>query len=78
MKQSKIGLDGDGEPTITCNFHNSVFSLNDGKCKAWCTGLMGIPGSGFLGEKERAEKHHDEIDNQRDCNSQYIRRNLNY
>ena len=37
-----------GTPTITCNFHNSKFSLNDGKCTAWCTGALGIPGTGFL------------------------------
>lgn len=38
-----------GVPTITCNFHNSVFDLNDGSCKQWCTSVLGIPNSGMFG-----------------------------
>ena len=39
-----------GQATITCNFHNSKFALEDGKCTAWCTGAFNIPGTGFLGK----------------------------
>lgn len=38
MKKGKIDVEQGGVPTITCNFHNSKFSLEDGKCTAWCTG----------------------------------------
>ena len=31
-----------------CNFHNSKFSLEDGSCKTWCSGVLGLPGTGFL------------------------------
>jgi nitrite reductase/ring-hydroxylating ferredoxin subunit len=48
MKKGSIGMSG-GSPTITCNFHNSVFDLNDGSCKEWCTGVLGIPNSGMFG-----------------------------
>ena len=33
MKKGPIGMDADGVPTITCNFHNSAFSLEDGSAK---------------------------------------------
>ena len=48
MKKGKIEIEN-GTPTITCNFHNSKFSIEDGKCTAWCTGVLGMPNSGFLG-----------------------------
>eukprot|EP01035_Chromulina_nebulosa_P036812 gene36812-49649_t len=44
MKKGKIEKDAAGNPTITCNFHNSVFSLSDGSCTAWCTGILGNSG----------------------------------
>jgi nitrite reductase/ring-hydroxylating ferredoxin subunit len=49
MKRGTIssGVNGD-DPTITCNFHNSVFSLNDGSCKTWCSKVMGIPGTEWI------------------------------
>ena len=50
MKKGKINKDSAGNPTITCNFHNSEFSLSDGSCKKWCSGVFGIPGSGFLAQ----------------------------
>ena len=34
MKKGQITVEN-GQPTITCNFHNSKFSLNDGACTAW-------------------------------------------
>jgi nitrite reductase/ring-hydroxylating ferredoxin subunit len=34
MKKGPITVEN-GEPTITCNFHNSKFELNTGKCTAW-------------------------------------------
>lgn len=34
MKKGAITVEN-GQPTITCNFHNSKFSLNDGACTAW-------------------------------------------
>ncbi len=48
MKTGEISTGTDGQPTITCKFHNSQFNLNDGKCVSWCTGVMGVPGTGFL------------------------------
>lgn len=48
MKKGKIDLDDNGNPQITCNFHNSKFSLEDGKCNKWCTGVLGIPNTGFI------------------------------
>ena len=50
MKRGPILLgekEGD-DPTITCNFHNSVFSLKDGSCKTWCSAVMGLPGTQWL------------------------------
>jgi len=47
MKKGKIEVE-DGVPTITCSFHNSKFSLNDGKCVQWCTGVLGQKND-FLG-----------------------------
>ena len=47
MKKGKIEIEN-GTPTITCNFHNSKFSIEDGKCTAWCTGVLGVQ-SGFVG-----------------------------
>ena len=47
MKKGAINSTPNG-PTITCNFHNSVFSLEDGSCKQWCSSVLGIPGTGFL------------------------------
>ena len=49
MKNAKIGIEDDGIPIITCTIHNSKFSLEDGSCKGWCQGLLGIPGTGFIG-----------------------------
>ena len=43
MKKGAIDVQN-GTPTITCNFHNSKFSLTDGSCKSWCTGVLGLPG----------------------------------
>jgi nitrite reductase/ring-hydroxylating ferredoxin subunit len=47
MKKGAIDVEN-GVPTITCNFHNSKFSMVDGSCKVWCSGVMGMPGTGFL------------------------------
>lgn len=49
MKKGKIEKDASGKPIITCNFHNSKFSMEDGSCTAWCTGVLGLPNTGFLG-----------------------------
>eukprot|EP00607_Mallomonas_marina_P003749 CAMPEP_0182428054 /NCGR_PEP_ID=MMETSP1167-20130531/20987_1 /TAXON_ID=2988 /ORGANISM="Mallomonas Sp, Strain CCMP3275" /LENGTH=96 /DNA_ID=CAMNT_0024610699 /DNA_START=280 /DNA_END=570 /DNA_ORIENTATION=- len=53
MKRGAIETTSDG-PVITCNFHNSKFSMETGECKQWCTAVMGIPGSemfaGFSGK----------------------------
>ena len=48
MKTGEIGTGTNGQPTITCKFHNSKFQLEDGKCVSWCQGVMGLPGTGFL------------------------------
>ena len=46
MKRGTIEVDKDsGEACITCNFHNSKFSLADGECKVWCNQVFGIPGT---------------------------------
>mmetsp|Transcript_21234 Transcript_21234/g.33570 ORF Transcript_21234/g.33570 Transcript_21234/m.33570 type:complete len:86 (+) Transcript_21234:2-259(+) len=47
MKKGAITSEG-GVPTITCNFHNSKFSMKDGSCQLWCDKVLGIPGTGFL------------------------------
>eukprot|EP01041_Mallomonas_annulata_P007939 gene7939-16265_t len=47
MKKGAITETPEG-PTITCNFHNSAFSLSNGECKQWCQAVLGIPGTGFL------------------------------
>lgn len=49
MKRGKI-IKGDNanDPTITCNFHNSEFSLKDGSCKIWCSKVMGVPGTEWI------------------------------
>ena len=41
MKRGKISNDF-GVPTITCNFHNSCFELESGKCTKWVTGALGF------------------------------------
>lgn len=60
MKKGAIGTDETGQPTITCNFHNSKFSLKDGSCQQWCSGVLGIPNTGFfanaMGKLGGAEK----------------------
>ena len=35
MKKGAIDVEN-GKATITCNFHNSKFSLEDGSCTQWC------------------------------------------
>jgi nitrite reductase/ring-hydroxylating ferredoxin subunit len=35
----------DGVPTLRCNFHNSIFSMEDGECLTWCSGVLGIKGT---------------------------------
>lgn len=47
MKTGEISTTN-GQPVITCKFHNSQFQLEDGKCVQWCKGVMGMPGTGFL------------------------------
>jgi len=47
MKKGAITATPSG-PTITCNFHNTIFSLEDGSCKQWCTKVLGIPGTEFV------------------------------
>jgi nitrite reductase/ring-hydroxylating ferredoxin subunit len=47
MKKGKIATE-DGKPTLTCNFHNSCFELESGKCTQWVTGALGFK-SGILG-----------------------------
>ena len=47
LLQGKISVE-QGVPVITCNFHNSKFSLEDGSCKAWCTGVFGLPNTEFF------------------------------
>ena len=44
MKRGKISTEG-GTPTITCNFHNSCFELETGKCTKWVTGALGVQNS---------------------------------
>lgn len=41
MKKGKVTSEG-GEPTLVCNFHNSCFRLQDGKCTKWVTGALGL------------------------------------
>ena len=41
MKKGKISVD-EGTPTLTCNFHNSCFSLETGACTKWVTGALGV------------------------------------
>eukprot|EP00977_Amphora_coffeiformis_P012615 scaffold3181_cov167-Amphora_coffeaeformis.AAC.4 len=57
MKKGKISTE-DGTPTLTCNFHNSCFSLETGACTKWVTGALGVQNkfvSGLMG-KVGAEK----------------------
>lgn len=41
MKKGKIEAGPDGVPVITCNFHNSCFKMDSGKCTKWVTGALG-------------------------------------
>ncbi|KAL1495534.1 hypothetical protein AB1Y20_016898 [Prymnesium parvum] len=41
MKRGKIA-DGPDGVTLTCNFHNSCWSMADGSCKKWVTGALGF------------------------------------
>lgn len=41
MKKGKIEAGSDGVPVITCNFHNSCFKMDSGKCTKWVTGALG-------------------------------------
>ena len=51
MKRGKITIGDDfKDPLITCNFHNSEFSLRDGSCKTWCSKVMGVPGTEWLAD----------------------------
>ena len=47
MKKGKIELGADGEPELTCNFHNSCFNMKTGTCTKWVTGALGVK-SGFV------------------------------
>ena len=38
MKKGKISVK-DGQPTLTCNFHNSCFEMKTGRCTQW----VGLP-----------------------------------
>lgn len=52
MKKGKISNE-DGTPTLTCNFHNSCFRLEDGACTKWVTGALGMENSfvsGLMGK----------------------------
>lgn len=52
MKKGKIE-DGPEGVTLTCNFHNSCFSMKDGSCKSWVTGVLGFQNplaSGVMGK----------------------------
>ena len=40
MKKGKITVEN-GEPTLTCSFHNSCFEMKTGKCTKWVTGALG-------------------------------------
>lgn len=53
MKKGKISMDENGTPTLTCNFHNSCFSLESGTCTKWVTGALGVQNSfvsGLMGK----------------------------
>ncbi len=43
-----ISVEG-GEPTITCSFHRSSFSMATGTCKVWSESVFGIPGTEGIG-----------------------------
>lgn len=52
MKKGKIDAGADGVPIITCNFHNSCFRMDSGKCTKWVTGALGVENgllSGIMG-----------------------------
>lgn len=52
MKRGKIE-DGPDGVTLTCNFHNSCFSMKDGSCKKWVSGVLGVKNSfaaGLMGK----------------------------
>lgn len=40
MKKGKVTIQ-DGQPTLTCSFHNSCFEMKTGKCTKWVTGALG-------------------------------------
>ena len=40
MKKGKITVEN-GQPTLTCSFHNSCFEMKSGKCTKWVTGALG-------------------------------------
>ena len=51
MKRGKIIENPESnEISIRCNFHNSEFSMKDGKCTVWCAKVLGIPGTQQLAE----------------------------
>ena len=41
MKKGNVEVKG-GKTTITCNFHNSCFDMETGKCDQWVTGALGV------------------------------------
>lgn len=52
MKKGKITTEN-GQPTITCSFHNSKFNMKTGKCTKWVTGALGTENpfvSGIMGK----------------------------
>lgn len=50
MKRGRIEETIEEGPTITCNFHNSKFSLENGECKDWCPRCFYIPGTEFIAQ----------------------------